>query len=233
MGGVAIRLLIVDDHPSFRATARALLEVDGFEVVAEAADGESALAAARATRPEVILLDIQLPDMDGFEVVERLMANGTPPAIVAIWTLALASLAGAGALVLTSNYLDRKVVLTVLALGVPLTYFASGLVGWTRRPGSRIGLLLVCIGFAWLVAALPAANWSVPFTVGLALQALFLAVITHLVLAFPSGRLEAVLDQTIVIAVYALVLVGRPIKLLFEEVAPKCDGDPCPTNLLV
>ena len=152
--------------------------------------------------------------------------------IIAIWTLALASMAGAGALVLTSNYLDRKVVLTVLALGVPLTYFASGLVGWTRRPGSRIGLLLVCIGFAWLVAALPAANWSVPFTVGLALQALFLAVITHLVLAFPSGRLEAVLDQTIVIAVYALVLVGRPIKLLFEEVAPKCDGDPCPTNLL-
>jgi signal transduction histidine kinase len=153
-------------------------------------------------------------------------------AIIAIWTLALASLAGAGALVLTSNYLDRKVALTVLALGVPLTYFASGLVGWTRRPGSRIGLLLVCIGFAWLVAALPAANWSVPFTVGLALQALFLAVITHLVLAFPSGRLEDALDRTIVIAVYALVLVGRPITLLFEEVAPECDGDPCPTNLL-
>jgi DNA-binding NarL/FixJ family response regulator len=82
MDGVATRLLIVDDHPGFRATARALLEVDGFEVVGEAADGESALAAARAMRPEVILLDIQLPDMDGFEVVERLMANGTPPAIV-------------------------------------------------------------------------------------------------------------------------------------------------------
>jgi DNA-binding NarL/FixJ family response regulator len=82
MDGVAIRLLIVDDHPSFRATARALLEADGFEVVGEAADGESALAAARATRPDVILLDIQLPDMDGFEVVERLMANGTPPVIV-------------------------------------------------------------------------------------------------------------------------------------------------------
>jgi signal transduction histidine kinase len=153
-------------------------------------------------------------------------------AIVVIWTLALASVAGAGALVLSSNYLDHKVAITVLVLAVPLMYVASGLVGWTRRPGSRIGLLLVCVGFAWLVAALPAANWSVPFTVGLALQSLFLAVITHLILAFPSGRLEDALDQAIVIAVYALVLVGRPITLLFEQVAPECDGDPCPTNLL-
>jgi signal transduction histidine kinase len=153
-------------------------------------------------------------------------------ALVAIWTLALASVAGAGALVLSSNYLDHKIAITALALAVPLTYVASGLVGWARRPGSRIGLLLVCVGFAWLVAALPAANWSVPFTVGLALQSLFLAVITHLVLAFPSGRLENALDKAIVIGVYGLVLVGRPITLLFKEVAPECDGDPCPTNLL-
>jgi DNA-binding NarL/FixJ family response regulator len=79
---VAIRLLIVDDHPGFRKTARALLEADGFDVVGEAFDGESALAAARAMKPELILLDIQLPDMDGFDVAERLRADGHPPAIV-------------------------------------------------------------------------------------------------------------------------------------------------------
>jgi signal transduction histidine kinase len=153
-------------------------------------------------------------------------------AIVAISALAFAAAAGAGVLVLSSNYLDHRVALTALVLAVPLTYVASGLVGSTRRRGSRIGPLLICVGFAWLVAALPAANASIPFTVGLALQSLFLAVITHLVVAFPSGRLEDRLDQMIVVAVYVLVLVGRPITLLFEDVAPQCDSDPCPRNLL-
>jgi DNA-binding NarL/FixJ family response regulator len=75
-------LLIVDDHPSFRTTARALLEAEGFDVVGEAEDGAGALEAARRLRPEVVLLDIQLPDIDGFEVAERLTADGRPPTIV-------------------------------------------------------------------------------------------------------------------------------------------------------
>jgi len=75
-------VLIVDDHPSFRVTARALLEAEGFDVVGEAEDGESAIEAARRLRPEVVLLDIQLPDLDGFEVATRLTANGNSPAIV-------------------------------------------------------------------------------------------------------------------------------------------------------
>jgi DNA-binding NarL/FixJ family response regulator len=75
-------VLIVDDHPSFRATARALLEAEGYEVVGEAEDGASAIEAVSALRPEVVLLDIQLPDIDGFEVAERLQLNGSTPAIV-------------------------------------------------------------------------------------------------------------------------------------------------------
>jgi DNA-binding NarL/FixJ family response regulator len=75
-------VLIVDDHPSFRATARALLLAEGYEVVGEAADGESAVEAAKALRPDLVLLDVQLPDIDGFEVVRRLRANGSAPAIV-------------------------------------------------------------------------------------------------------------------------------------------------------
>ena len=75
-------VLIVDDHPSFRATARLLLEIEGFDVVGEAEDGESAIEAVSALRPEVVLLDIQLPDIDGFEVAERLQLNGNTPAIV-------------------------------------------------------------------------------------------------------------------------------------------------------
>jgi DNA-binding NarL/FixJ family response regulator len=79
---VAWSLLIVDDHADFRAGARALLEVDGFEVLGEAADGESALEAARRLRPQVVLLDIQLPGMDGFAVADRLAAADEPPMVV-------------------------------------------------------------------------------------------------------------------------------------------------------
>jgi DNA-binding NarL/FixJ family response regulator len=75
-------LLIVDDHEDFRAGARALLEVDGFRVLGEAADGESALEEARRLRPEVVLLDIQLPGMDGFAVADRLAAGDNPPLVV-------------------------------------------------------------------------------------------------------------------------------------------------------
>ena len=73
-------VLIVDDHAAFRSAARALLEADGFDVVGEAADGASALAAARRLRPDVVLLDVHLPDVDGFAVAELLPRDG--PAIV-------------------------------------------------------------------------------------------------------------------------------------------------------
>ena len=75
-------LLIVDDHADFRAGARALLEVDGFEVLGEAGDGVSALEAARRLRPQVVLLDVQLPGMDGFAVADRLAAGDDPPIVV-------------------------------------------------------------------------------------------------------------------------------------------------------
>ncbi len=75
-------VLIVDDHAGFRATARALLEAEGFEVVGEAEDGISALGAVAELHPDVVLLDVNLPDFDGFEVAARLKRNGNGPAIV-------------------------------------------------------------------------------------------------------------------------------------------------------
>ena len=65
-------VLIVDDHPSFRAAARAALEAEGYDVVGEAWDGESAIEAAARLGPDVVLLDVQLPDTDGFAVAERI-----------------------------------------------------------------------------------------------------------------------------------------------------------------
>ena len=73
---MATTVLIVDDHPSFRLTARALLEAEGYEVVGEAENGVEALRLAHDLRPDVVLLDVQLPDFDGFEVASRLSRNG-------------------------------------------------------------------------------------------------------------------------------------------------------------
>jgi two-component system response regulator EvgA len=75
-------VLIVDDHPSFRATARLLLESEGFDVIGEAEDGTSGLLAARALGPDLVLLDVQLPDVDGFQVAAELTGDGGGPAVV-------------------------------------------------------------------------------------------------------------------------------------------------------
>jgi DNA-binding NarL/FixJ family response regulator len=66
-------VLIVDDHSAFRTSARTLLEDEGYEVVGEAEDGRSGLELARALEPDLVLLDIALPDVSGLEVAERLM----------------------------------------------------------------------------------------------------------------------------------------------------------------
>lgn len=75
-------VLIVDDHAGFRSMARALLEADGFEVVGEAADGNSAIERAVVLKPDLLLLDVQLPDLDGFAVCERLALQADPPIVV-------------------------------------------------------------------------------------------------------------------------------------------------------
>jgi DNA-binding NarL/FixJ family response regulator len=81
---VAWSVLIVDDHAGFRSSARALLEADGFDVLGEAADGQSAMQEARRLRPQVVLLDVQLPGMDGFAVAESLAAEPSAPAVVLV-----------------------------------------------------------------------------------------------------------------------------------------------------
>ena len=75
-------VLIVDDNARFRVRARRFLEADGYVVVGEAADGASALEAVPRHRPDVVLLDIGLPDMSGLVVAERLTGTPDAPAVV-------------------------------------------------------------------------------------------------------------------------------------------------------
>lgn len=78
------RVLVVDDHPSFRASVRLLLEAEGFDVVGEASNLAGAVAQAAALEPDVVLLDVQLPDGDGFALARRLCAEGRAPRIVLV-----------------------------------------------------------------------------------------------------------------------------------------------------
>ena len=81
---MAARVLIVDDHAPFRSLARRLLVAAGFQVVGEAADGADALDAVRDLAPDVVLLDVQLPDVDGFSVADALADRDAAPAVVLV-----------------------------------------------------------------------------------------------------------------------------------------------------
>jgi DNA-binding NarL/FixJ family response regulator len=77
-----MKVLIVDDHPSFRSAARLLLEHEGFEVVGEAPDGATGIAASNELAPDVVLLDVNLPDIDGFDVASRICVDHSAPKVV-------------------------------------------------------------------------------------------------------------------------------------------------------
>src|SRR3954447_4957993 len=81
---MATTVLIVDDHAAFRASAKRLLESEGFEVVGEAVAGGAAVEQAAELSPDLVLLDVRLPDIDGFEVADRVIAADGAPAVVLI-----------------------------------------------------------------------------------------------------------------------------------------------------
>jgi DNA-binding NarL/FixJ family response regulator len=81
---MATTVLIVDDHATFRASAKLVLEAEGFEVIGEAADGGSAIEQATLLSPDLLLLDVQLPGIDGFEVASRVTQIADAPAVILI-----------------------------------------------------------------------------------------------------------------------------------------------------
>jgi DNA-binding NarL/FixJ family response regulator len=93
-GRVATTVVLVDDHPSFRRSARRLLTTAGYEVLAEAASGTEAVAATREHDPDLVLLDVLLPDCTGFDVVEELGPRDGRPIIVLISSRSAAEFAG-------------------------------------------------------------------------------------------------------------------------------------------
>jgi signal transduction histidine kinase len=143
--------------------------------------------------------------------------------------LALAGLAAGlviAKITLDSDHVDDPVSETVLRLLVGWSFIGTGLFAWWRRPANGTGRLMVFAGFAWFATSLSAADDDLPFTIGIALDALFPGILGHLLIAFPSGRLQTPIEGALVAATYFLVTVVQIPSLLFEE-----PGDP--RNLLI
>ena len=232
-------VLIVDDHPSFRASARVVLEADGFEVVGEAADGASAhhgvlpaAAAGRAARRPAarhrrlrrLLADhepCRAPRRDhdleprrlglrpARDDVGRLRLRpqggalrrahaGAPHAVTGLRrALLLVAVEGlvvglvAFAIVASSDHVDARVAQGLIVTFIGWSFIGVGLYAWWRRPENRFGVLMTAVGFAWFLGSLTAADSDWLFTIGVLLSSLYAAVFVHMVLAFPSGRLES------------------------------------------
>jgi signal transduction histidine kinase len=152
--------------------------------------------------------------------------------IRAIALAALAAGAGVVALVLTSDHQEDKAVWTIFGPAVGWSFIGTGLYASRRRPESRIGVLMILLGFAWFLSTLGAANSSLIFTLSQITIGIWGGVFLHLGVSFPSGRLESRRDRAIVIAGYLIFPLGLVPALPFatpHELG--CDG--CPDNLLL
>ena len=148
---------------------------------------------------------------------------------LAYWAAALAVGGIAIALVLTSNHEDRPLPTLALGLLTGWSFIASGLVARARSPDNPTGRLMVALGFVWFLGALAESNQSLVFTLGAALSSLFAALLVHLMLAYPSGRLSSRLERWFVAFGYLLAGFGPTFVLLFERTA-QSDCKDCPAN---
>jgi signal transduction histidine kinase len=111
-------------------------------------------------------------------------------------------------------------------------FVGAGLFAWYRNPGNRTGVLMVATGFAWYVSLLERTEPALLFSIGFALDNLYVAPAVHLLLAYPSGRLESRIDRALVICAYATVTLGFvPIAVLVSPEAYGCVG--CPENVFL
>jgi signal transduction histidine kinase len=113
-----------------------------------------------------------------------------------------------------SDHLSEPALQVVLLNWITLPYIAAGLIAWWRRPDSHFGPLMVAAGFATFVSILQWTNGGIPFTIGMAFDLLPSALLLHLFLAFPSGRLERSVERWLVAAAYAAAIGVQLVKML-------------------
>jgi signal transduction histidine kinase len=136
------------------------------------------------------------------------------------------------ALILTNDELDAAGAWGAGSLVVGWGFVGVGLFAWARRPDNRVGMLMAGTGFAWLLSSLSFSDVPLVYTVGQVFGSLFFAVVMHLLLAFPSGRLQSRLERRLVVTAYLLTTVVIAPMWLFAD-AEALDCDSCPENVLL
>jgi signal transduction histidine kinase len=155
------------------------------------------------------------------------------PLLVAIL---VAALAGGGIVIaveLGSDHQDVRAVWAIFGPAVGWSFIGTGLYAWRRRPESRIGALMILLGFAWFLYTLTAANSRLVYTFALLTEGLWGAVFLHLGLSFPTGRLTERLQRTLAIAGYVVFPLAFVPALFFASPHDLGGCDDCPTNLLL
>jgi signal transduction histidine kinase len=136
------------------------------------------------------------------------------------------------AIIATSDHTNLKGLIAGLSVLVAWSYLGTGLYLWDRRPVNLTGPLMVALGFSWLVSGLSASNTPGLFVIGTLFNGLPFAILTHLLFAFPSGRLEGTWDRRFVALGYAVTTIGPALGMLFFDPAVSDDCPDCPDNPL-
>jgi signal transduction histidine kinase len=145
------------------------------------------------------------------------MARMDRRALFALAVLGVVCGLAVAAIVLPSDHVDDRGLEAGLGLLVGWSFIGTGLFAWWRRPGNPTGALMVAAGFAWFATRVSASDDDLLFTIGIALDAIFPAIIGHLLMAFPSGRLQTRAERLAAAAGYFTVTVLQLPALLFEE----------------
>jgi hypothetical protein len=132
---------------------------------------------------------------------------GLRRALIALFAVGVIFAGLTVALTLTSDHDDEKLVTAILGPVVGLSFIGTGVFAWWRRPLNRFGLLMCAVGFAWFLGGLVESNDPTFFTIGAYLSPLYVVLVIHMVLAFPTGRLETPGARAIAIGGYVVGLV--------------------------
>src|SRR2546423_101482 len=141
---------------------------------------------------------------------------------------------GVGALfaVITGKHNVHRGAYAALTLVIGWGFTGTGLYAWRRRPGNNIGPLMIAVGFSGLLKSLGFSNDSVVFTIGSLADVLIFSLLIHLLLSFPSGRLESAVDLVLVRVAYFNAIVVQLAGVLFTDPV-KAGCAQCPSNPLL
>ncbi len=152
--------------------------------------------------------------------------------LVAIAAAAVACGFGLVYLIATADFGSDHGLWIAADLVIGFGFVGVGLFAWYRSPENRVGMLMVATGFAWYVGQLARTDPPLLFSIGFMLENLYVAPAVHLLLAYPSGRLESRIDRGLVALTYATVTVGFvPVALFVSSAAYGCTG--CPENVFL